>query len=135
MKDSTKKFAVGTLVAAAAGYLTGILTAPQSGKQTRQDIKDTATQGILEAERQLKKLHTELNDGIAEGRERLDQLSGKAHRELEAILESAHTAKAKAREILSTVHEGRAEDKELNIAIKEAKDAIAHLKSYLKKRH
>lgn len=33
---------VGTLVAAAAGLVAGILTAPKSGKETRSDIKKRA---------------------------------------------------------------------------------------------
>ena len=135
MKDSTKKFAIGTLIAGAAGYLAGILTAPKSGKETREDIKDTAVQSMREAERQLKKLHTELNDVIAEGKERAGKLSGKAQQELQVVLDAASDVKGKAREVLSSVHEGRAEDKDLQKAVKEAKDAVSHLQTYLKKRH
>jgi gas vesicle protein len=36
------KFAIGALLGAAAGFVAGILTAPKSGKETREDIKDTA---------------------------------------------------------------------------------------------
>jgi gas vesicle protein len=134
MKNLTKRFAIGAVVAAAAGYVAGVLTAPQSGKETRKDIKDTTVRSAQEAEKQLKRLHTEMNDVIAEGLEKADRLSGKAKQELEGALQSTHTAKGKARDLLSAVHEGRAEDKELQKAIKEAKDAISHLKAYLKKR-
>jgi gas vesicle protein len=134
MKDSTKRFALGALIAGAAGYLAGLLTAPQSGKETRQDIKDTAVRGMREAERQLKKLHTELNDVLAEATERADKLSGKAKEELETAVDATRRAKETAREILSAVHEGRAEDKDLEKAIKDAQKAVAHLKGYLKKR-
>jgi len=58
MNKSTKRLALGTVFAAAVGYLTGILTAPKSGKETRKDIKDAAEHGMAEAEKQLKKLHT-----------------------------------------------------------------------------
>ena len=134
MKESTKRFAIGTVVAAAAGFVTGILTAPKSGKETRQDIKDGTARSIHEAERQLKRLHTEMSDAIAEGLEKADRLQGKAKQELEAALNSAHAAKGKARDILSAVHEGRAEDKELQKAITDAKESVDHLKAYLKKR-
>lgn len=134
MKDSTKRFAIGALIAGAAGYLAGLLTAPQSGKETRQDIKDTAVKGMREAERQLKKLHTELNDVLAEATERADKLSGKAKEELETAVVATRRAKETAREILSAVHEGRAEDKDLEKAIKDAQKAVTHLKGYLKKR-
>lgn len=134
MKDATKRFALGTVIAAAAGYVAGILTAPKSGKETRKDIKDTAARGMHEAERQLKRLHTELNDGLAEGKEKAAKLTGKAKQDLEAVLQATDVVKSKARDILGAVHEGKAEDKELQQAIKEAQDAVAHLKSYLKKR-
>jgi gas vesicle protein len=134
MKDATKKFAVGAVVAAAAGYVAGILTAPKSGKETRQDIKEASVKTVNEAEKQLKRLHTELSDVIAEGSERANRLTGKAKQELEVVLAATDVVKGKAREILSAVHEGRADDKELEKAIKDAKTAIAHLKTYLKKR-
>jgi gas vesicle protein len=134
MKNSTKRFAMGTVIAGIAGYLAGLLTAPQSGKETRQDIKDTAVRGMREAERQLKKLHTELNDVLAEATDRADKLSGKAKEELEVVLSTTKRAKETAREILSAVHEGRADDKELAKAIKDAQKAVTHLKDYLKKR-
>src|SRR5437762_3229506 len=98
MKESTKRFAIGTMLAAAAGFVTGILTAPKSGKETRQDIKDTTVQGIREAERQLKKLHTELNETIAEGKATANRLTGKAKQELEAALQISQAAKGKARD-------------------------------------
>ena len=36
------KFALGTLIAAAAGFAAALLTAPKSGKETRADIKEKA---------------------------------------------------------------------------------------------
>lgn len=135
MKDSTKRFAVSAVVMAAAGYVAGILTAPKSGKETRQDIKDAATVGIHEAERQLKRLHTELNDVIAQARDRGDKLSGKAKDELDVAMQATKQVKEMVREILSAVHEGRAEDKELQKAIADAQKAVKHLKSYIKKRN
>jgi len=134
MKDSTKRFAIGTLIAAAAGYVTGILTAPQSGKETRKDIKDNAVRGYKEAERQLKHLHTEMNQLIAEGKDYADKLSGKAKQELEHVLKLVGEVKEKARDTLGAVHEGTAEDKDLQKAIKDAQDAVDHLRSYLKKK-
>jgi len=39
---SKNKFALGALIAAATGFAAGLLTAPKSGKETRNDIKDAA---------------------------------------------------------------------------------------------
>jgi gas vesicle protein len=134
MKSSTKRFAVGTLVAAAAGYVTGILTAPKSGKETRQDIKDTTEKTVREAEKQLKKLHTELSDVLGQAKEHAEKLKGQARTEFETVVKTAHTTKEKARQILSAVHEGDATDKDLQKAVKDAQKAVDHLKSFLVKR-
>jgi len=133
MKNAAKKFAIGTVIAAAAGYIAGILTAPKSGKETRADIKNAAEQGLAEAERQLKKLHTELNSVIAEAKAKAETVKGKAQEELNKAVATAQAVKEKARELLSAVHEGDADDKDLKKAIDEANKAVEHLKSYLKK--
>jgi gas vesicle protein len=133
MGKLAKKFAIGTTLAAAAGYLVGILTAPKSGKETREDIKETAQKSITEAENELKKLHTELNALLDEGKKKSGELSDKASNELNALLEKAKDSKEKARVLISAIHEGDAEDKDLAIAIAEANKAIDHLRSYLKK--
>lgn len=43
------KFALGALIGVAAGFVAGILTAPKSGKETRQDIKQKVTDTKEEA--------------------------------------------------------------------------------------
>lgn len=133
MNKSTKRLAIGTLFAAAAGYVTGILTAPKSGKETRQDIKNAAEQGMAEAEKQLKKLHTQMNDLLSEAKTRVNTLKGTAQKDLQTAIDKVTVAKEKARDLLSALHEGGAEDKDLKKAIKEANAAIDHLKSYLTK--
>jgi gas vesicle protein len=131
--STTKKIAVGAALAAAAGYVAGVLTAPKSGKQTREDIKTTANKGVTEAERELKKLHTELADLIGDVKDKGEELSGKTSEELSEVIDKARGAKQKARELLSALHEGDAEDKELKKAVTEATKAIDHLRKYLKK--
>jgi gas vesicle protein len=133
MNKSTKRLALGTLFAAAAGYLTGILTAPKSGKETREDIKEAAEHGMAEAEKQLKKLHTQMNDLLAQAKTRVATLKGTAQKDLQVAMEKVTVAKEKARELLSALHEGGAEDKDLKKAIKEANSAMDHLKGYLTK--
>lgn len=132
MKKTVKGMAIGALFAAIAGYVAGILTAPQSGKQTRKDIKDTANRGVHEAERQLKRLHTELNDVINEASERGEKLSGKAKEEFANVVKNTRVAKDKAREVLTALHEGKADDKDLERAVTEARKSVEHLKGYVK---
>lgn len=131
--DTVKRVAIGATIAAAAGFVAGILTAPKSGKQTRDDIKEATSKGIAEAEKELKKLHTELGKVIDEAKAKSDVLSGKAQQEFEKLVEKAGDTKEKLREVLSAVHEGNAEDADLKRALKDANNALDHLKDYLKK--
>ncbi len=128
-----KTFALGAAIAAVAGYVTGVLTAPKSGKATREDLKESASKGLSEAEKELKKLHTELNELIGDVKAKGTDLSDKTSKELSGIVEKAKVAKEKTREVLSAIHEGDAEDKDLQRAIAEANKSLEHLRSYLKK--
>lgn len=60
-------------------------------------------------------------------------MNDKARKELDTLVDKARDTKEKAREVLSAVHEGDAEDKDLKRAIKDANEAIEHLRDYLKK--
>lgn len=133
MDKRAKKFAIGAAIAAAAGYVAGLLTAPKSGKETREDIKNTAVKTYKAAEKELKELHTELNKLIGEAGKKAGELKGTAQKNFDKAVAGAKVAKEKARELLSAVHEGDAEDKDLDNAVKEAKKAVEHLKSFLKK--
>ena len=132
-KKTIKKIAIGAAFAALAGYVAGILTAPKSGKETRADIKHTADAAATEAERRLKAMHTELNDLLAQTKLMGGKLSGKAKDQYDDLVDKSKLAKQKAREVLSALHEGDAEDEDLQKAVKESARAIDHLKSYLKK--
>jgi gas vesicle protein len=133
MNKGAKRLAIGTLIAGAAGYVAGLLTAPKSGRATRQDIKDAADNTISETERQLKKLHTELTELLGETKKRGKDVQGKAKSELDDITAKAVSAKDKARELLSAIHEGDTENKELQRAMNDASKAVTHLKKFLKK--
>lgn len=133
MGKTLKKLAVATGIAALAGYLAGVLTAPKSGKETRADIKHAAQTGMSEAEKQLKNVVSELGQLIDEAKQRGVRLGDKANAELEGIAAKAKAAREKAREVLSAIHEGDAADKDLNEAVNEATSAIKHLRTYLKK--
>lgn len=132
MAKEGRKFALGAVIAAAAGYLAGILTAPKSGKETRKDIQNAAVKTKAEAEKALKNLHSELADLIKEAKQKAKDLSDTAKEELTGAVEKAQTAKEKTREILSAIHEGGANDEDLQRAIDEAKKAASYLKQYIK---
>lgn len=131
--DTIKRVAVGSAIAAVAGYIAGLLTAPQSGKETREDIRAAADRSRQEAEKDLKRLHTELDKVLGEAKDHGEDLSKKTQKELGDLIEKAKDTKEKAREMLSAIHEGDAEDKDLNRAIKNANSALDHLRDFLKK--
>jgi gas vesicle protein len=126
-----KKFAIGAAITALVGYLVGILTAPKSGKETREAIKDKAYETYSAAEKELKKLHTELTDVIDEVSDRIPSL--KERKDVSSALDRGRDAKQKAREVLSTLHDGEASDKDLKKAISDATKAIEHLRDFLQK--
>ncbi len=132
-KDSNKKWAVGAVIAALAGFIAGILTAPKSGKETREDIKDTANRVVSEAEKQLKKIHSEMNVVIEDAKELLQGKTGKTKEDIMSAVASAKEKQAKVKELLSALRDGgSSEDPELAKSLKDAKSALDHLKKFVK---
>src|SRR5665213_1460936 len=122
-RENLKRLAIGSSVAAVAGYVAGVLTAPKSGKQTRDDIKVAAENSRTEAEKDLKRLHTDLDKVIKDAKTSSGKLSVKAQKELADLIEKAKDTKEKTREVISAIHEGDAEDKDLARAVKNANTA------------
>lgn len=129
--DVIRKVAIGAAITAILGYIAGVLTAPKSGRETRQDIKDKAIETYSAAEKQLKTLHTELSDLIDDISDRISSFTNR--KDVSAALDKGRDAKQKAREVLSMLHDGETDDKDLKKAISDATKAIEHLREYLKK--
>jgi gas vesicle protein len=132
MSKNGGKWAVGALIAGGVGYLAGILTAPKSGRETRADIKNAAIKARTEAEKQLKSLHSELSVLLTQASKKAASLTKKGKEEAAVLISKGQNAKDKARDLLSAIHEGDANDPDLKAAIKEVSDAIKHLKAYFK---
>ena len=133
MKNGAKRAAIGAVVAAAAGYVAGILTAPKSGKETRKDIQEAATKAKIRAEHKLKELHSELSTMLDQAIANAKKIKSGAQKEWEGAIANAQLAKEKVRQMLSALHEGDADDDDLKKAIDEANKAIKHLKSFATK--
>ena len=133
MGKNTGKWAAGALLAGIAGYAVGVLTAPKSGRETREDIKRAAGNARSEAEKKFKIILADLNDRLAKAKEKGANLTGKAKKEFDKMYAKATDAKNKVREIISGLHDGEADDPELKNALKDAKDALKHLEKFLKK--
>ncbi len=92
------------IVAAAGGFLAGILLAPKSGEETRRDIADKATEykgkaneGLKEVKKGAAVLKDELADGVESvkdiARDAADEASRTASRVRGVVTEKADTVK------------------------------------------
>lgn len=133
MNKPNKQVVATVLVALAAGYVAGILTAPKSGKETRQDIREVTDRAVREAESRLKFAYSELSQLLANAADQAQVLTGKAKVELEALVGKANIAKEKVRQVISSVHEGEATDGDLNAAVNDVESTIENLKKFLDK--
>lgn len=127
-----RNIAVGALIAGAAGYVAGILTAPKSGKETRADIADKAGDLKQAAAEEIAQLQVELKDLLGKAKTETIALSGKARTEFNEAVAKAKDAQNKLTILLKAVKAGEAEDPELNKAIKQAKAASKNLSKYFK---
>jgi gas vesicle protein len=126
------KVALGSAIAGAVGYLAGILSAPKSGKQTRQDIADKAGDAKTSAEDELHELNEELKDMIKNAKGKTISLGSAARAEYNETLIKAKDAQNKAGEVLKAVKNGGADNPELDKAVRQAKQAAKNLGKYLK---
>jgi len=132
-ENAGKKLALGAVVGVVAGFLTGILTAPKSGQETRADIKQTANNVKREAEKKLKELSSELNELIGKGQKLAKEQGTKAKAGLDVALERAQEAQQKVKVVISALKSGETDEPELKKAIAEAKKARDELVKYFKK--
>jgi gas vesicle protein len=132
-KENTgKKMALSALIAGVAGYVSGILTAPKSGKDTRKDIVEGAEGFKEDAEDQLKKANDELKDLLKDAKTKTVALSAQAREEFNEAVLRAKDAQNKAATTLKAVKNGAADDPDLNKAVKQAKQAVKNLSKYFK---
>ncbi len=129
---SGRKIALGALIAGAAGYITGVLTAPKSGKDTREDIAEKASDIKDDTTSQLLELQNELEGLIQKTKDKSVALSSQAREEFNESVVKAKDAKNKLSTAVKSVKTGEAEDPDLNKAIKQAKAAIKNLNKYFK---
>lgn len=131
MKKSVKRVAAGALIAGAAGYVAGVLTAPKSGKATRTDLKNKVEKTTTELEQTLKQLHSQLSTTIDSASKTTKNVKAVAKVRARQVTHSALAAKEKVRSALSTLHEGDHEKRDLEKAVSEAQKAIEHLEKYI----
>ena len=72
------KFAIGALIGVAAGFVAGILTAPKSGKETRDELKTKATQKKEEVVAKGKEVRSKAGDVAEDVVSNAEKAAGKA---------------------------------------------------------
>ncbi|MDL2363620.1 MAG: YtxH domain-containing protein [Patescibacteria group bacterium] len=132
--NTAKAVAIGGAVAAVAGFVAGVLSAPKSGQQTRTDLKKAADRKANQAEKELNRVHAELTKAIDDSKGSTEKLTIKAKKEFDELVLKAKDTKEKGREMLSAVQEGKTTNKDVKKAIEDANNAIEHLREYIKKR-
>lgn len=92
--------AFNTLIAAAAGFAAGILLAPKSGKETREDIKAKALDAKGEAEKQADRAVDVLKDSAAKAEAEARGMAKSVKKSAETVAAEAnflgHEAKERA---------------------------------------
>ena len=101
-----RRFGLGIIIGAIAGVVAGLLTAPKSGKETRDDIKNKAMDVKGVAERRLKEAHKELCELSDEAKKKTVKLQGKASKELEELISKADALKDKIKIAITSIKSG-----------------------------
>jgi gas vesicle protein len=131
-KNTGRNIAVGSAIAGLLGYVAGILTAPKSGKQTREDIANKAGDVKDNIEDQLYQLNEELKELIKSTKVKTMSLNSSARAEFNEAVVKAKDAQNKSMEVLKAAKAGEASDPDLNKAVKQARQAIKNLSRFLK---
>lgn len=130
MKKSSA--ALVALIAAGAGYIGGLLSAPRSGKQTRDKLAKSASKAKTDSEKQLKKLYGELTDSISDVEKQVTKARSKANNERKEAVKTAREARDKAKLLLTAIRHGEADDPNLKAVVNEVKSAKSHLGKFVK---
>jgi gas vesicle protein len=131
-QKSGRKMALTAVVGGLAGYVTGVLTAPKSGKQTRNEIVDKAEAAKDGAEFKLQEAIDELNSTINNTKSKSLALGAKARSEYDESVVKGKDALNKASQVLKAMKAGEASHPDLNKAVKQARLATKNLGKYLR---
>ena len=132
MKKPLKNVAKVAAIGAGIGYLAGLLTAKQSGKETREDIASSTKKVKDTTEAKIDELYKELADIIKKVESKVSSSSKTVKSGVATATAAAKKTQAKANEIVKAVKSGKVSDKDLADSVKSTKAAINSLKNYLK---
>lgn len=80
---SKSKFAVGALLGAAIGAASGLLLAPKSGKETREDLKKQADKAYKNLEKSGKDVATGAEEAVGRVKHQAEELKDRTERAID----------------------------------------------------
>lgn len=110
-----KKFGLGIVIGAVAGAVAALLTAPKSGKETREDLKKKADEVRGSAERKLKDAHKELNKLADEAKVKAKDLKGKAKDEMDGYGKKAEELRERVKGAITSIKSGDDDNDEATV--------------------
>jgi gas vesicle protein len=133
--SKSSKFGLGVIFGAIAGAVAALLSAPKSGKETREELKKAADNFGADAEKKLKSLHAEANKLIEKCEAEGKKLTGSAKKDADATLEKANQLKDRVKRYIAEVKNGdeNSDDLSLDDLKKELKDIETSATAFLKK--
>lgn len=132
-KNNIKNTAIVGLIGLGTGLAIGYLTAPKSGKETRQDIANNSLKFKEEQFKRYNDVQASLSEAIATGVKQLKNFKGSSQQMLDELIGQAKDAEYKALDIYRAVKSGEATDKDLDKAITHANKSKENLFKYLSK--
>ncbi|MDQ3094189.1 MAG: YtxH domain-containing protein [bacterium] len=122
--DNKGKVAVGAFLGVVSGLVAGLLFAPKSGKETREDIK-TAAGKVVD------KVQKEADDLLDQAKKVEGSLEDKAKVELTKLKVAATDARDRVKTVANSTA-AKKDDASLQAALDDASSAFANLKTFLK---
>ncbi len=128
MASNKTKVVGGTIVAVAAGYVLGILTAPRSGKSTRKQIATKANEAVTQIEKQLKDMYKQSQEMI----DKFNKDNPKMSQGLKDLKAKAIACQEKIKELLTSIHGDDSTEEDLHKAVSEAQKSLDSINKTLK---
>lgn len=131
MGKDVKNVGMALIVGLSAGYALGILTAPKSGKDTRDDLKEVGSKAYKAAEARLKGSYEDLSEVIANASRQTKKLGAKGRAELDDLLAAAHDAQGRVKQLITSVRRGDATEDQFEDVVKAAQVAKDKLEDFI----
>ena len=133
MDNNESKFVKGMLFGLIAGVAAGILLAPKSGKETRQDIKRVSQDAAHKAMEHVHKVQSDLANQLQKAEAQLKKMTSSAKDDAKAAVAAAKKSRDQLASVVDAVKNGSSDDEDLDIAVKNAEASLLSLKKYFKK--